>query len=586
MQNFLLFINYKKDQISILEQSDEIKFIENELLFLLFNGHLLNESSLCSELAITAESSTIELLENAYQKWGIDFLKKLEGTFTLVIHDKKEKHVYIAKDKIGVQPLYFTQTKDAFVVGTHLRNFKKIDNLELTVDPSSLANYLQFGFVLQPNSIFKGCHKVRSGAYIYHNLQQKQSESKHYWKLESSYEKKKLLISEEEVVEHAHELLQKSLSQNVQNSDYGLSLSGGYDSSTLTAIAQAQSNKKVDTFTIGFHENAINEAPYAKEIAKHLGTNHHEHYFTAEDALDLIPKMSQVYDEPFADHASSPTMLTSQLLKKNNIKNLIAGDGGDEVFATAEDVHLFERLQKTPAPFKNLIAKPLTALDLNKIPYLRDYNNLPKKFNKLIQILAAEDIPQMILARNTLFLEQELKLQIKGYVEPISTSFEEIEFNGYSECVDQIIGTYFKTTMIDGELVKSYSAMNSNNIRLSTPFLESGLIDYMAQIPSSIKIKEGIKKYILKEISYKYIPKKLIERPKCGFDIPFSSWMKNELKDILYAQINEERLTKDNIFYTSSILKIRDQFYAGHTAYKYKLWRIFIFQLWYQKIKG
>ena len=203
-----------------------------------------------------------------------------------------------------------------------------------------------------------------------------------------------------------------------------------------------------------------------------------------------------------------------------------------------------------------------------------------------MQILSAKDIPQMILARNTLFLEQELKSQIKEYVQPISTSFDEIEFNGYSECVDQIIGTYFKTSMIDGELVKSYSAMNSNDIRLSVPFLESGLIDYMAQIPSSIKIKDGIKKYILKEISYKYIPKELIERPKCGFDIPFSSWMKNELKDILFAQVNEERLTKDNIFYTSSILNIRDQFYAGNDIYKYKLWRIFIFQLWYEKIKG
>jgi len=586
MQKFLLSINYKTNQISIVEASNKIDTLDNEKLFLLFNGHLLNSERLINELKIEKKDSIISILESAYQHWGIDFLKKLEGSFTLVIQDKEKETLFIAKDKIGIQPLYFTQREEIFIVGTHLRDFKKINNIELIVDPSSLANYFQFGFVLQPNSIFKECFKVRSGAYIQYDQQQNSYKSKHYWKLEDSYLKEKNLITEDEVIKHADTLLQESIAKNTKNSNFGLSLSGGYDSSTLTAIAQAQSDTKVDTFTIGFHENAINEAPYAKEIAKHLGTNHHEHYFTAKDALELIPEMSQVYDEPFADHASSPTMITSQLLKKNNIDNLIAGDGGDEVFATAEDVHFFERLQKTPAAFKNLIAKPLCSLDLNHVPYLKSYNNFPKKFNKLMQILSAGNVPQMILARNTLFLEQELKLQIKGYEQPILTSFDEIKFNEHSECVDQIIGTYFKTTMIDGELVKSYSAMNSNNIRLSTPYLESGLIDYMAKVPSSVKIKNGIKKYILKEISYKYIPKELIERPKCGFDIPFSSWMRKELKDILYSQINKERLTKDNIFYTSSILHIRDQFYAGNDIYKYKLWRIFIFQLWYEKIKG
>jgi asparagine synthase (glutamine-hydrolysing) len=136
--------------------------------------------------------------------------------------------------------------------------------------------------------------------------------------------------------------------------------------------------------------------------------------------------------------------------------------------------------------------------------------------------------------------------------------------------------------MADGELVKSYSSMNHENIRLSTPYLNSKLIDYMAKVPSDIKVKNGIKKHILKEIAYQYIPKELIERPKCGFDIPFSTWMRNELKDILYSQINKKRLDKDKLFYTSTILTIRDKFYAGNDAYKYKLWRIFIFQLWYE----
>ncbi|CAA6811867.1 MAG: Unknown protein [uncultured Sulfurovum sp.] len=313
-----------------------------------------------------------------------------------------------------------------------------------------------------------------------------------------------------------------------------------------------------------------------------MGTNHTEYYFSEKDALELIPKMCQIYDEPFADHASTPTILTSQLLEEKNISTLIAGDGGDEVFATAEDVQFFHYLQKVPMPIKELLSKSLNSIKLNKLPYVKNHKNLPKKQHRLSQLLLADDIPKMIHSRNTLFMEEELHTHIQNYTKPIETSFDNIHFSGYSETVDKVIGSYFKTTMTDGELVKSYSSMNHLGIQLATPFLNIALIEHMANVPSSIKIKDGIKKHLLKEIAHQYIPKELIDRPKSGFDIPFSTWMKGILKDILYLQINKKRLDKDNIFYTSSILNIRDQFYAGNDAYKYKLWRIFIFQLWYE----
>ena len=569
MQSFLTHIDYKTQQLSIIEKSTNVDFFENQEFDILFNSNHTNNIS-------------ITYLLNSYSKIGINFLKELEGSFSLFLYDKQKQELLIAKDKVGSQPLYFTKTKNSIVVGTHLKKFQQLEEITLTLDPSAVANYMQFGFVLQPNTIFKECYKIESGSCTLFNLKDKNHKNIKYWDLESCYHEPKTIKYEADALKIAEDLLQQSVEESSKNSNFGLSLSGGYDSATLVAIAQSQSNNKVNTFTIGFHEKEIDEAPYAKGIAKHLGTRHHEHYFTAKDALNLIPKMSHVYDEPFADHASSPTMLTAQLLKENSLDNLIAGDGGDEVFATAEDVHFFERLQNAPYKLRQSVTTPLKFIHPEHIPYLKNYNNFPKKYHKLLQILSSKNIPQMILARNTLFLEHELKSQIKEYKEPIITTFDKINFPKDAETVDQIIGTYFKTTMIDGELVKSYSAMNYENITLSMPYLNSQLINHMSQVPSSIKIKDGIKKYLLKEISYKYIPKKLIERPKSGFDIPFSSWMKNELKDILYNQINFKRLDKDNIFYTSSILNIRDQFYAGNDAYKYKLWRIFIFQLWYE----
>lgn len=568
MKTFLATLNKNSHALSVIEQSDNLLCIDKKELFILFTG----------------EAQSFDIYE-AYEKKGLSFLQELKKSFTCLIYDKEQNKLFIAKDHVGIEPLYFASTQNQIIVGTHLKAFHKVKEFTPIINPSAVGEYLQFGFILQPNTIFNECHKVYSGEYVCFDLKQDSYKTTPYWKLESCYERPKTEKTEATILKEVHKLLQEAVEENTPNSDFGLSLSGGYDSSTLTAICQEQSEEKIDTFTIGFHDENINEAPHAKVIANHLGTNHTEYYFTEKDAIELIPNMCKVYDEPFADHASTPTILTSQLLQQHQCSNLIAGDGGDEVFATAEDVHFFNRLQHTPMFLKKLAVKSLNSIKTHKLPYFKNLNNLPKKQNKLSQLFLANTIPEMIQARNTLFLEEELQTHIKDYKQILHTSFDNINFYGHAEVVDEVIGSYFKSTMVDGELTKSYSAMNDANIKLSTPFLNIELINYMAQVPSNIKIKNDVKKYLLKEIAHQYIPKQLIERPKSGFDIPFSLWMREGLKELLYTQINKERLDKDNIFYTSSILNIRDQFYAGNDAYKYKLWRIFIFQLWYENFK-
>jgi len=567
MKTFLTSIDKKNNQFSIHQKSEQILSFESEELSILFS------SNPCA--------TTNELIKY-YEEEGINFLKKLEGSFTCLILDKITNKLFIAKDKVGTEPLYFSSTNDTLIIGTHLKEFKTIEKFEAIINPSSVGEYLQFGFVLQPNSILKNCYKVCAGEYICFDLNKDTHSTTKYWELEACYLNKKSTKNENLILKETDILLQEVVEKSRRNSDFGVSLSGGYDSSTLAAIAQKQNEQKIDTFSIGFHEKSIDEAPYAKAIAKHMGSHHHEYYFSEKDALELIPNMCKIYDEPFADHASTPTILTSHLLKKNNLSNLIAGDGGDEVFATAENVQPLHLLKNTPMPIKSLLAKSLNSLKIKKIPYLKSVNNLPTKQNKLVQLLLAPNIPKMIYSRNTLFLEEELQNHIQNYTKPIKTSFDNISFRGHAQTVDEVIGTYFKTTMVDGELMKSYSAMNYLDIKLSTPFLDTKLVEYLAKVPSEIKIKNGIKKYLLKEIAHTYLPKSLLDRPKSGFDIPFSSWMRGVLKDMLYEQINKKRLDEDNIFYTSPIINIRDQFYAGNDAYKYKLWRIFVFQLWYE----
>ena len=571
--------------ISLAYNKTKSHIVENDKVLLLFTGTLNNQKSLAHTLLLDSTVSIDSVIENAYRKWNIHFLEKLEGEFTIVLYEKESQSFTLAKDKVGVTPLNYFWSDKVLIFGNRVSDFSNAPHFKAEISTEGLALYLQYGHVGQPHSIFKECYKVKSGHFDHFNLKEKRHHSQSYWRLEEYYQEEKIIKDEKKIIEDVHGLVKESM--DLENkSNIAVSLSGGYDSSTIAGVIQSQSITQIDTITIGFEDAEIDEAPDANAIAKHLKTHHNECYFRAKDAVDIIPRLASIYDEPFAEYAAAPTIMTTEILKSKGIENLFVGDAGDEVFATADNVEMFQRIQAIPYKLRKALLSPLKMIRFDAIEYLNQTNNFPTKYQKLLGVLSASSIPEMIKVKNTLFREDELKSIIKNYSSPLSTSFEDINFNGYHETVDEIIGSYFKTTMTDGELVKSYTACNHSNISLNLPFLNQPLLEYMAKVPSSVKIKDGTKKYILKQIAYQYIPKNLLDRPKSGFNIPFSKWMKSELKEMLYEQINEKRLNEDNIFYTSDIINIRDSFYSGNESYKFKLWKIFIFQLWYQNFKG
>lgn len=607
MENFFGFIDYKKEELvdvdynELLYQEERLNFniyisckksnrvttLNNPDIFIVIIGRVSNCSELKRLLNIDSNLSTVEIIEEAYIEWGLEFIKRVEGSLAIILYNKNREELTLIKDRVGKVPINYYESDSKIIFSSSIKRFKEVSTFTPAINPNSLASYLQFGSILQPNTILKECYKVKSGYYKSFNLKKKESKEQEYWRLEECYSKPKINSSEDTVIENAHQLLIDSIEKDyLEDREVSSSLSGGYDSATIASLLQERSSKKINTFTIGFSEQEINEAKDAKKIAKHIGTEHHEHYFTGRDAIDIIPKLSKIYDEPFAEYAGTPTILTAELIKQNNIEDIFVGDGGDEVFATADDTEFFQHIHKIPQNIRETLCSLFKKIPIEKIPYLENFHNLPTKYRKLFNLLSAKNISKSVESKNILFREDELQLLVKEYTTPMKTTFDEINFKGYHETVDEIIGTYFKTTMTDGELVKSYGAMNYYNINLNTPFLDKKLIAYMATVPSSIKIKNGIKKYILKEIAYQYIPKDLLDRPKSGFDIPFSSWMRNELKELVYAHVNEKRLNEDKLFYTYFIINIRDSFYQGNDSYKYKLWRIFIFQLWYKNFKG
>ncbi len=565
---------YKKDNLLFKNDKNQTKSINK--ITISFYGSIYNEIK---------DADIFEFIYKKYQEDGIKFIQNLDGVFSIVIYDSQKELLYIIKDRASLQSLYFYTKKNSLIFGSRLKDFYNIPSFTKKIDKKALSSYLTYGYILQPLSIFEDTKKIKAGHFIEYDLKTKVYKEQKYWSLESCYEDKKEILDEKETINRVTNILKQSISKRLSTcQNFASSLSGGYDSSLVLALLKEQSGKKLETFTIGFDDKNINEAHHAKKIASHLQTNHHEHYFSIKDAREIVPKLCKVYDEPFADYGATPTVLMANLVRENGFDTLFVGDGGDEVFATADDTQKLEKILNFPKPIKLTLHKLLNFINPAKIAHLNRYQNIPTKHYKLLQMLKAPNIPQMIKARNVIFDKPQIRKLLKLQDVDFASTFDDIEFPPYAQSVDQVIGTYFKTSMADAELVKSFSATSASNLDIKEPLLDLKLIEFMAKVPQSLKIKDNEKKYILKQIAHRYIPKELLNRPKCGFDIPFSFWLRGELKELLFEQINEKRLLDDDIFDIKLILEIRDMFYSGKDEYKYKLWTIFIFQLWLEDI--
>ncbi len=555
-----------------------------QALTIQFNGVLYNSTSLKQSLNVTEEISDATLIMIGFKHWGNALFSKLEGIFAFGLFDTQEARLYLVKDRVSIQALYYYHDKHSFQFGSSLKHLSTQNNFHKVLNTAALSNYFTYGYILQPNTIYQNCYKVKSGHFLSFDIETQKISEEKYWDLGACYDKPKLLLDEDSFKEQAKALLIASIKKRMQGAgNYAASLSGGYDSSTVAAILQEMSPHTIKTFTIGFEDESINEAPDAKKIATHLGTDHMEHYFSAKDALDIVPKLSEVYDEPFYDNGSIPTTLLTSIAAGENIETIFAGDGGDEVFATADDIERFDSILATPQPLRDGIFKVLDSINPSHIPYIKEQKNFPTKYYKFINILKAKSIPEMVQVKMTLFHPQEIKSLIYSDDITYPSIFDTLYFGKHAQSVDKVIGSYFKTFMTDGELIKTTQAFRQKNIAIREPYLDKELIEFMAKVPAEIKIKDGIKKNLLKQIAYDYIPKELLDRPKKGFSVPFSQWMKGELKPLLMQTLSEENLKIDGILDPSYVITIRNNFLSGKEEYKYKLWSILLYQLWYEK---
>jgi asparagine synthase (glutamine-hydrolysing) len=552
-------------------------------LEIVYNGEVYNFKEIRVELEkydyIFESDSDTEVILKAYHKWGIKAVDRFNGMFAISIYDKENEKLIFIRDRAGVKPFYYYWKNDLFLFASELKSFYEHDDFKKDIDLDSVALFLQMGYIPQPHSIFKNTYKLKAGHYLELNIKTSKLKIKKYWDVIDFYNMPKLDVSEDEAILKIEELLKSSFEYRmVSDVPVGVFLSGGYDSSVVTALLQHGRKEKLKTFTIGFYEEKYNEAHHAKKVSEYLGTEHTEYYCTQKEAIDVIPTLSEFYDEPFADVSAVPTMLVSKIAKEKVTVSLSA-DGGDEIFGGYNKY--VSKLERQSQIMSNL--KIFGNKNLNSIARYLQNSGLRKDafFENKVAKLCFEDgieLQKLIPYFSTPVSNERL---IKGYkYKKMKTSFDDIEnLNNTLDSFDKMFAIDYKTYMVDDILHKVDRATMSVSLEGREPFLDHRIIEFVSRLPSDIKIKNGDKKWLLKQITHKYLPKKIMDRPKMGFGIPVEEWLKNELKNYVEECLSEKN---ESVLDGKELENIKRLFFLGRVNYQL-VWNILIFQMWHKR---
>jgi len=577
-------------RLSILDLSnDGQQPMAYEALEIIYNGEVYNFREIKVKLEglgyLFHSQSDTEVVLKAYHAWGLKALDKFNGMFAMAIFDKTKETLTLVRDRAGVKPLYWYWKEGLFLFASELKSFHAHPNFQKVIDQDVLAQYLQYGYVLQPYSIFESTRQLQAGHTLVLDLKTQSMEEKEYWSVVQFYEKPKLILTDNEAISQTENILKKSFEYRmVADVPVGTFLSGGYDSSLVTAILQSDRDEKINTFTIGFKEKGYDEAPYAKEVAKHLGTNHTEYYCTQQDALEVIPKLATIYDEPFGDASAIPTVLVSQLARENVTVSLSA-DGGDEIFAGYSAYDKLSKLnrinQKFPKALRRTTAGMLNIINPTSMPFNKKIYNFEIRYEKLKKMLVAQNAQELLAQSYEYYSQTELnKLLLRKPTKLVSKFSQDSKVE---DSLSQMLMTDYQTYMADDILTKVDRATMSVGLEGREPFLDTAIIELAAQLPNEMKYRAGEKKWVLKEITHKYLPKELMDRPKMGFSPPITEWFRDELKAYFLYYLSEERLVKEGLFNPNEVIRLRDEYLAGKNVSVQRLWFILMFEMWHEK---
>ncbi len=573
---------------------------------LVFNGEIYNHNNLRSEIEVRTKSikwrghSDTETLLAGFDLWGVDeTIRKTVGMFAFAVFDRKNRCMFLARDRVGEKPLYYglqgTGRKKTFLFGSELSSLRQHPVFKARVDCGSLALFSRYGYVPGPYSIFENIFKLEAGHYLKIPLDNLDPVSVCYWDVAQIARdglKNPITCSFTEAVDRLETLLKNSVrDQMVSDVPLGAFLSGGIDSSTVVALMQCQSHRRIKTFSIGFEEDSFNEARFARSVSHHLGTDHSELYVSAKDALGVIPSLPTMFSEPFADSSQIPTFLVSKLAR-TEVKVSLSGDGGDEVFCgytryTATN-NLWNKLRIMPNSLKAAIGFSITSFSprtLNSIltplqgclPYSLRGSNIGDKLHKGSAVLASSSVDE--LYRSLVSHCSPSEILLKSAEKPIVLDRVAEDFSDFDP-ISRMMILDTLSYMPDDILVKVDRATMSTSLEGRSPFLDHRVVEFAWSLPENFKLRNGKGKYILRELLNRHVPQHLVERPKMGFGLPINEWLRGPLKEWAATLLDCKKIDQAGYFNSSEVDKKWKEHLSGDRNWSGFLWNILMFQSW------
>jgi asparagine synthase (glutamine-hydrolysing) len=584
---------------------------------IVFNGEIYNFEEIRTDLSSAGCNfrghSDTEVLLAACSLWGVETtLKRSSGMFAFALWDSSLRTLTIARDRMGEKPLYYGVVGHRLVFASELRALRLSPAWGGHISHEAVAMYLRYGYIPAPYSIFRNIFKLPPASFLTFKTKSAASQPLspyavnqlgsdlapvRYWSLRSVAEKglADQIKDEREAVESLEHLLGKSVrNQMVADVPLGAFLSAGVDSSTVVSLMQHNSNRPVKTFTVGFEDKNFNEAPFARDISKHLGTEHIELYLSASDALGRIPSLAGIFDEPFADSSQLPTLLLSELVRRH-VTVCLTGDSGDELFGGYNrywwSKRLWRLLAPWPRPLRKIVAEGITALPLSTWNSMTAplYRWLPEsakgmqcsageKLLKIADAMGSRDITE--LYNNLVSYWKTPEDVVPGVVEPCSTITAD---NLLSGAHDDVYNMFFwdqSGYLPDDNLVKVDRASMAVSLETRIPLLDHRIVEFSWRVPVAMKYRDGAGKWLLRQVLNRHVPKELMDRPKMGFSVPVGSWLKNELRDWAESLLSDTSLRNTGILDPRPVRRAWEDHLAGRRNMQSQLWTVLMLQSW------
>jgi asparagine synthase (glutamine-hydrolysing) len=568
---------------------------------IIFNGEIYNYRDLRNELAadgVTFRSaSDTEVILFAAMKWGAtEMLERLWGMFAMAIWDRHARRLMLARDRLGKKPLYYGGQNGVLLFGSELKALRRHPAFRAEIDREALTAYARFGYVPSPRSIYAGIHKVPAGASVVFRAPGEAAPAP-YWRatdaVRNGLSHRLEQLSDDEAVEQLDVLLRDAVARRmVADVPLGAFLSGGIDSSAVVALMQAQSQRPVRTFTMGFNVSGYDEAAAAKAVAGHLGTDHTELYVTPRETLDVVPRLPQLYDEPFADSSQIPTFLVSQLARQH-VTVALSGDGGDETFGGYTRYKwadsIWGGLKHVPRSVRALAAAGVSRVSPGQwnrlydsvewaLPARARQSHPADKLYKFAALCDGESADDVYL-RLVSHWKEPLQLVVNGREAADPLGFAAVRDTA-PDFVERMMLLDLVTYLPDDILVKVDRATMGISLESRAPLLDHRVIEWAWRLPMRFKIREGRAKWILRQVLYRYVPKDLVERPKMGFGVPVGPWLRTDLREWAEDLLAPDRLRREGYFNAERVAEVWRAHQEGHRNAEYPLWVVLMFQAW------